>query len=125
MNRTVCLLLASIKNAGSSQKSKVVLPYSIAAANLCDILYKRGYISYYKKNIHKIEVGVKYFNSIPLIKDIQLLSIPSRRVFVSKAELLHKGSLYDTLILSSEKGLISVLDAYALGIGGQLICKIN
>lgn len=125
MNKVSCLLLATVKNAGSGYKRMAVVPYTRSAMQLCSILYRYGYISYFKKSAFNIEVGLKYFNGIPVIKKITLMSKPSRRLFISRFELMKNSSLNDFIIVSTELGLMTSLDAYAAGIGGQIICKIN
>ncbi len=59
-----------------------------------------------------------------VIKEIQRISKPSRRVYVGKSEIPRiKGGL-GTCILSTSKGILTGSEARKQGVGGELICSI-
>ena len=88
------------------------------------------YISSFKvadvrKGIKSIEVKLKYSaKGDPAIKEIKKVSKPGRRVYSSVGDLPEYYSGMGVYILSTSNGVISDRKASALGVGGEVICKV-
>lgn len=122
-------MLSRIRNAGLARKRTVVTPASSLRANVLDVLVKEGYIRGYEKvqvrpGINEFKIELKYYEGLPVIKEIQRVSKPSRRVY-SKVKDLPK--FYNGLgiyILSTPSGVMSDHEARAANVGGEVLCKV-
>src|SRR6266545_197929 len=81
-------LLSRIRNAQMRKKSKVSTPGSRLRANVLDVLKTEGYIRGYTTVEHKdgrseFEIELKYFDGTPVIREIERVSKPGRRVYAS------------------------------------------
>lgn len=125
MNKIITFLLSTIKNGSAQYKKNITIPYSKNSLNLCDLLYKNGYITSFRHLNNKIDVSLKYLEKTPNIIKITLYSKPGRRLYLSCDQLLEKYSLQDFVIVSTKYGFLTIIDAYQMRVGGQIICKIN
>lgn len=121
-------MLARIRNAQERGKSKVTVPPSRLRERVLEVLHKEGYIRGFatveKDGKSELEVELKYFDGTPVIKEIQRVSKPGRRVYASVATL---PSVYNGLgisILSTPKGVMSDADARAQNVGGEVLCTV-
>src|ERR1700743_2593274 len=79
-------LIPRIRNAQMRAKSKVSSPGSKMRANVLDVLKAEGYIRGYANVEHangrsELEIELKYFDGEPVIREIERVSKPGRRVF--------------------------------------------
>lgn len=125
MNKIVTFLLSTIKNGNTCYKKNITVPYSKNSLNLCDLLYKNGYITGFRHLNNKIEVSLKYLGKAPNILKVTFYSKSGRRLYFSCDQLLEKYSLNDFVIVSTKYGFLTIIDAYQMRVGGQIICKIN
>lgn len=121
-------MLARIRNAQERGKNKVAVPPSRLRERVLEVLHKEGYIRGFttieKDGKSELEVELKYFDGAPVIKEIQRVSKPGRRVYASVATL---PSVYNGLgisILSTPKGVMSDADARAQNVGGEVLCTV-
>ncbi len=121
-------MLTRIRNAQQRGKNKVDVPPSRLRERVLEVLHKEGYIRGFttiEKDGHSnLEVELKYFDGAPVIKEIQRVSKPGRRVYASVSTL---PSVYNGLgisILSTPKGVMSDADARAQNVGGEVLCTV-
>ncbi len=122
-------MLARIRNAQERGKSKVAVPASRLRENVLSVLQNEGFIRSFatvQQGTAKaeIEVELKYFDGTPVIREIQRVSKPGRRVYASVATL---PTVYNGLgisILSTPKGVMSDAEARAQNVGGEVICTV-
>jgi small subunit ribosomal protein S8 len=122
-------MLTRIRNAQLRGKSKVTTPASRLRARVLDVLQHEGYIRGYAevdygKGRSEIEIELKYFDGEPVIRQIDRVSTPGRRVYASVNNL---PTVYNGLgisILSTPKGVLSDADARAQNVGGEVICTV-
>lgn len=122
-------MLARIRNAQERGKSKVSMPASRLRERVLEVLQNEGFIRSYATvqqggGKAEIEVELKYFDGAPVIREIQRVSKPGRRVYASVATL---PTVYNGLgisILSTPKGVMSDADARAQNVGGEVICTV-
>jgi small subunit ribosomal protein S8 len=122
-------MIARIRNAQERGKSKVVSPASRLRERVLEVLQHEGFIRGYatvQKDGGKaeIEIELKYFDGAPVIREINRVSKPGRRVYASVATL---PTVYNGLgisILSTPKGVMSDADAKAQNVGGEVICTV-
>ena len=121
-------MLTRIRNAQERGKNKVAVPPSRLRERVLEVLHKEGYIRGFttieKDGKSELEVELKYFDGTPVIKEVQRVSKPGRRVYASVATL---PSVYNGLgiaILSTPKGVMSDADARAQNVGGEVLCTV-
>ena len=122
-------MLARIRNAQERGKSKVTTPASRLRENVLGVLQNEGFIRGFAtvqlgEGKAEIEIELKYFDGAPVIREIQRVSKPGRRVYASVQTL---PTVYNGLgisILSTPKGVMSDADARAQNVGGEVICTV-
>jgi small subunit ribosomal protein S8 len=122
-------MLTRIRNAQERGKSKVSIPHSRLRENVLNVLQGEGFIRGFAvvqsgNNKAEIEVELKYFDGAPVIRELNRVSKPGRRVYVSVGTL---PTVYNGLgisILSTPKGVMSDSDARAQNVGGEVLCTV-
>ena len=122
-------MIARIHNAQMRNKSKVSTPASRLRESVLDVLKTEGFIRGYaavehSSGLKEIEIELKYFDGEPVIRKIDRVSTPGRRVYASVDNL---PTVYNGLgisILSTPKGVLSDADARAQNVGGEVICTV-
>ncbi len=121
-------MLTRIRNAQERGKTKVAVPPSRLRERVLEVLHKEGYIRGFTTveidGKAELEVELKYFDGAPVIKEIQRVSKPGRRVYASVSTL---PSVYNGLgisILSTPKGVMTDADARAQNVGGEVLCTV-
>ena len=115
MNDPIGDLLSRIRNAQMRKKSKVSTPGSRLRANLLDVLKTEGYIRGYTTVEHKD--GRSEF-------EIERISKPGRRVYVSVKTLPRVNNGLGISILSTPKGVMADHDARDANVGGEILCTV-
>ena len=122
-------LLARIRNAQQRGKSKVTTPASKLRERLLEVLQQEGYIRGFSVAQHdggkaEIEIELKYFDGEPVIRKIQRVSKPGRRVYASVETLpvVYRG--LGISIVSTSKGVMSDTEARAQNVGGEVLCSV-
>ncbi len=122
-------MLTRIRNGQRAGKSKVVTPASKHRAAVLDVLQREGYIRGYSRQAAdrgkaEIEIELKYYEGEPVIRELNRVSRPGRRVYSSISEL---PKVYDGLgisILSTPRGVMSDAEARTANVGGEVLCKV-
>ena len=86
MNDPIGDMLTRIRNAQMRGKSTVMTPASTLRARVLDVLMSEGYIRGYSSTEFgngrtEFEIELKYFEGEPVIREIQRVSKPGRRVW--------------------------------------------
>src|SRR3954463_13817137 len=85
-------LIARITNAQMRKKPKVSTPGSRLRVSVLDVLKNEGFIRGYSSVEHsdgrkELEIALKYFANEPVIREINRVSKPGRRVYVAVRNL--------------------------------------
>ena len=122
-------MITRIRNAQLRTLHNVKIPSSKYRAKILDVLKQEGYISNYKllpvtKNKNSLVVDLKYYNGLPVIKEIKRISRPGRRVY-AKADTIPKiQNGLGLAIVSTSMGIMSDSDARMKKVGGEIICRV-
>ena len=122
-------MITRIRNAQLRTLYKVKIPSSKFRAKILEVLKQEGYISNYKllseeKNKSSLLVDLKYYNGLPVIREINRISKPGRRVY-AKADTIPKiQNGLGLAIVSTSKGIMTDNDARNKNIGGEIICRV-
>ena len=122
-------MLTRIRNAQERGKSKVSSPASRLRERVLEVLQNEGFIRGYATvqqgdGKAEIEIELKYFDGAPVIREIQRVSKPGRRVYASVSTM---PTVYNGLgisIVSTPKGVMSDADARAQNVGGEVLCTV-
>lgn len=128
MNHAVSQLVTCLKNGQMARKEKVITPSSKLKLGILEILKKDGFIKDFlvdnNGSFDIIEITLAYNGFQPVIKEIEVISKPGRRVYskVENIPVVYNG--LGVVILSTPKGVITDYDAKHLNVGGELLLKI-
>ena len=122
-------MITRIRNAQLRTLDSVSIPSSKFRARILDVLKEEGYISDYKfssdaKNKASLIINLKYYNGLPVIKEIRRISKPGRRIYTKADSIPKIQSGLGIAIVSTSMGIMSDNDARSKNIGGEIICKV-
>jgi small subunit ribosomal protein S8 len=129
MNDPLGDMLTRIRNAQLRGKSTVRTPASKLRAWVLDVLASEGYIRGYEKvtaetGHPELEISLKYFEGIPVIREIRRVSTPGRRVYAGVKEIPAVRQGLGVSIVSTPQGVMSDAAARAANVGGEVLCTV-
>ena len=122
-------MITRIRNAQMRMLENVKIPGSKFRERILEVLKNEGYIAGYKilsdsSNKGKLHVDLKYNNGIPVIREINRVSKPGRRVYARADTIPKIQNGLGLAIVSTSKGIMSDHDARNQKIGGEIICRV-
>ena len=122
-------MLTRIRNGQTRLLAKVEMPSSNLRLKILEVLKTEGFISSYhieKKDNNKVSlfVDLKYYEGTPVIREIKRVSKPGRRVYSSATSIPKIQNGLGLAIISTNKGIMSDIDARKNNIGGEIICRV-
>ena len=129
MNDPIGDMLTRIRNAQMRGKSTVLTPASKLRAWVLDVLADEGYIRGYEKTSSTdghgaIVISLKYFDGVPVIKELKRISKPGRRVYLGVKDIPQVRQGLGVSIVSTPQGVMSDANARAKNVGGEVICTV-
>ena len=122
-------MLTRIRNAQMRKSTKVSTPGSSLRKHVLDVLEAEGYIRGYStvdydNGRSEFEIELKYYDGEPVIRDIERVSRPGRRVYASVKNLPRVANGLGVSILSTPKGVMSDAEARDQNVGGEVLCRV-
>lgn len=121
-------MLTRIRNAQAVKKTDVVLSYSKMKEAIANILSHEGYIASVETQgegtVRSLRLKLKYDHNRPVIRSIQRVSTPGRRVYAGAGELPRVMSGLGIAIISTSNGLMTNKEARTRKLGGEVICEV-
>ena len=122
-------MFTRIRNGQMRLLNSVDVPASNFRSKILEVLKSEGYISNYileksEKNEKTLKVSLKYFEGIPVIKEIKRVSKPGRRIYSKATSIPKIQNGLGLAILSTPKGVMSDNDARKNNLGGEIICRV-
>jgi small subunit ribosomal protein S8 len=122
-------MLTRIRNAQLRKSSKVSTPGSTLRRHVLDVLQSEGYIRGYStvdfdNGRSEFEIELKYYDGEPVIREIERISRPGRRVYASVKNIPRVANGLGVSILSTPKGVMSDADARDQNVGGEVLCRV-
>ena len=122
-------MITRIRNAQLRTLYNVKVPSSKYRAKILEVLKQEGFISNYKllpdsKNKSSLVVDLKYYNGLPVIKEIKRVSRPGRRVYARADSIPKIQNGLGLAIVSTSMGIMSDNDARTKKVGGEIICRV-
>lgn len=122
-------LLTRIRNGQRARKNAITSPASKLRVNVLDVLQREGYIRGYevkdvRAGISEVSVELKYHEGDPVIREIQRVSKPGRRVYSKIKDLTRVYNGLGIAILSTPRGVMSDAEAREQNVGGEVLCQV-
>lgn len=121
-------MLARVRNAIAVQKREVRVPHSKLKAAIAQLLKANNFIDEVQVSGEGIDreliLVLHATQANARITEIDRISKPGRRYYVSAQEIPVVKRGRGMVIVSTSKGLMSGDDARAQRIGGELLCKV-
>ena len=122
-------MFTRIRNGQMRSLNTIDVPASTFRQSILDILKNEGFINNYfieKLNNNKkiLKIDLKYFEGLPVIKEITRVSKPGRRVYTRATSIPKVMNGLGVAILSTPKGVMTDQEARKNNIGGEIICRI-
>jgi|SRR5687768_7845727 len=128
MNDPLGDMLTRIRNAQMRKRPNVTTPASSLRARVLDVLQTEGYIRGYSESETngkaEFHIELKYFDGQPVIREIQRVSKPGRRVYSSVKAIPRVADGLGVSILSTPKGVMADHEARSQNVGGEVLCRV-
>jgi small subunit ribosomal protein S8 len=129
MNDPLGDMLTRIRNAGMRRKNKVSTPGSRLRQNVLEVLKDEGYIrgfstTDYGNGRTEFEIELKYHDGLPVIREIERVSKPGRRVYSAVTAMPRVANGLGITIISTPKGVMADHSAREQNVGGEVLCRV-
>jgi small subunit ribosomal protein S8 len=128
MTDPIADFLTRIRNATKAGHSSVKIPRSKIKSELAKVLKNEGFIEGWvdvEEGFGSIKLFLRYDgNERGIIRGLQRISKPSRRVYVAKDSVPRVRNGLGLAILTTPKGVLSDKQARKAGVGGEVICYV-
>jgi len=130
MNDLIADALTRIRNASMRKLDTTTLIHSNTVEGVVNVLQQKEYVESFQvvegdHNKKSIKVTLKYDdNENSVINEIKRLSKSGRRVYKNAADLKSFKNGYGTIVVTTNKGIISNDEAYKLNVGGEVLCSV-
>ena len=122
-------LIIRIKNATRAKRKEVVLDDLKINKAICKVLVKEGFLEGFENGIRNgrkvLVVKIKYEKRNAVLTDVLVVSKPSLRRYATAAdipEIQRRGR--HTIILSTNKGIMTGREALKKNMGGEILFRI-
>lgn len=122
-------LLSRIRNGQMAHKAVIECPYSKLRENVCAVLKDEGFIREYKKeerdnNKKTLIIELKYSEGKGVIRQLDRVSKPGRRVYSNVKDLPRFYNGLGILVVSTPNGVMADHKARAANVGGEILCQV-
>ena len=122
-------MLTRIRNAQMRRRGKVSTPGSTLRQHVLDVLQAEGDSRGDSTTDHgngrtEVDIELKYYDNQPVIKKIDRVSKPGRRVYVAVDGMPRVANGLGVSILSTPKGVMADHDAREAHVGGEVLCTV-
>ncbi|MEL6316237.1 MAG: 30S ribosomal protein S8 [Pseudomonadota bacterium] len=128
MNDPLGDMLTRIRNAQLRGKRSVRTPASKLRGWVLDVLKDEGFIRGYERDEAggkpEFEIGLKYHEGAPVIRELQRYSKPGRRAYSASREIPQVRNGLGVAIVSTNRGVMSDARARELNVGGEVLCLV-
>lgn len=121
-------MLTRIRNGQRAGMANVSCPASKLRANVLEVLKREGYIRGFGPGngeaMPEFKIELKYNDGAPVIREINRVSKPGRRVYSKISDLPRVYNGLGISILSTPRGVMSDNEARAANVGGEVLCRV-
>jgi small subunit ribosomal protein S8 len=129
INDPVGDMLTRIRNAQMRRRGNVTTPGSRLRGRVLDVLKSEGFIRDYSTTEFgngrtEFNIELKYFDGEPVIRKVERVSKPGRRVYASVGAMPRVADGLGITILSTPQGVMADHEARERNVGGEVLCKV-
>ena len=128
MTDPIADMLTRIRNAIKSSKESVEIPASNMKKSIAEILLNEGWVKDVKivedGYNGKIVITLKYVDKKSVISGLQRVSRPGLRNYADVENMPRLLGGFGTVILSTNKGVMTGKNAKANNVGGEVLCYV-
>lgn len=129
MNDPLGDMLTRIRNGQQAGRETISALHSTLHENVCKVLKDEGYIRDFKVNTQdgnkkEIAVYLKYSEGRGVIRKIDRVSKPGRRIYTNVKDMPRFYNGLGILVLSTPHGVIPDSKARAANVGGEILCQV-
>ena len=129
INDPVGDMITRIRNAYMRGKETVDSPCSNLRINVLEVLRDEGFIRGYSQTDFddgksEIQIDLKYHEGESVIKEINRISKPGRRVYSSVGSMPLVRNGLGISVISTSKGVMSDKNARTNNVGGEILCVV-
>ena len=129
MTDPAAVFLTRIRNSIRARHQKLDVPASKLKSEIARILKEEGYIANYKAAEEDgravLRVYLKYgANNEAAIRDLERISRPGCRVYVSRDQIKPVQGGLGICILTTPRGVMTGRQARREGVGGEVLCQV-
>jgi len=122
-------MLTRIRNAHMRRRDTVTTPSSALRGRVLEVLQSEGFIrgfseTRFENGSGEFSIELKYSDNAPVIREIERVSRPGRRVYVSSKSIPPVANGLGVSILSTSKGVMADHEARSQNIGGEVLCRV-
>jgi small subunit ribosomal protein S8 len=130
MTDPIADMMTRVRNANRMKFRSVNAQLSRVNLEIVKVLKRTGYISGFdvKKDQNKkdiLKIYLKYTDTKErIIQDLQRVSKPGRRIYVSSKKIPKVFNGFGVAIVSTPRGIMTDKEARLQNVGGEIICNI-
>ena len=122
-------MLTRIRNGQQARKNTITCPNSRLRQNVLEVLKREGFIRGYapaevRPGISEIRIELKYHEGDPVIRQLNRVSKPGRRIYTGVRDLCRVYNGLGIAILSTPRGVLSDAEAREQNVGGEVLCEV-
>lgn len=122
-------MLTRVRNGQQAGKEIVECPYSKIRENVCKVLADEGYIRGHtveslEGNKKVLKIQLKYAEGRGVIRQIDRVSKPGRRVYSSVKTMPRFFNGLGILVVSTPRGVMADHKAREANVGGEVLCQV-
>ncbi len=129
MSDPIADMLTRIRNGQSAKLPSVSMPASKAKSAIAEVLKKEGYVTDYATadvgSKPTLTVTLKYFDGKPVIDTLERVSKPGLRIYKNAKQIPKVLGGLGIAVVSTSKGVMTGVQAKALGEGGEILCAVS
>lgn len=121
-------MFANINNGLLAKRNFVLQTRKKICESFLKILWDEGFILGYTTDLfnkNKLKIFLKYEKNKPAITSIKIISRPGRKIYWTVEQIWKIDSTKNFIILSTNKGLLTLTRCKKLNIGGEPVLIIN
>ena len=128
MTDPIADMLTRIRNAITANHESVEIPASNEKKAIAEILLNEGWVKDVKivedGYNGKIAITLKYNDKKSVISGLQRVSKPGLRTYAGVSNMPRVLGGFGTVILSTNKGIMTGKNAKAANVGGEVLCYV-
>ena len=124
VNYLLADMISRIKVSYINRRSCVTVLNSKFCLNVLNVLLQEGYINEYEIKNQRILISLKYANGSPIIKALDVITTPRKKVFINAWHLKNKYQ-QSFVLVSTTKGIITKEECIKKNLGGLILLRIS